>query len=269
MRVAAIAGLFFSIWISTPAAGAPLQPSGPWHVDYDDTQCLASRNYGSGSKPTTLTLVPSATGAAMRILFVRDGRTEQRQEQVKLGLGAQKPVDTYSFIYDVPANNHRVILVNIPMAEFRAAAPSGKIGIESDSLSAEFTADLLPAVLIELDKCLVDLQKSWNITIPLPQAPLAPPTSSTDKLVPIFTAADYPAVAQYRGLSGVVGVSILIDERGKVADCTVDRPSGVGTLDVVTCYVIQKRAHFTPARDATGKAIRSAVSQNVTWRLTP
>lgn len=265
MQTAAVAGIIVTLFACWPLSAAPLQASGPWHVDYDDTQCIASRNYGSDAKPVMLTLIPSATGAAMRILVVRNGRVEQRQEPAKLTLGKEKPIDAFSFIYDVPEMNHRVILLNVPMTQFRAAAPSEMIGIESYELTAEFAANLLPNVLDALETCLVDLQKAWNITIPLPRLETPPAPG----LLTIFTAADYPPAAQYRGLSGDVGVSILIDETGKVADCTVDHPSGVGLLDAATCYVIQKRAKFTPARDANGKPIRSAASQTVRWQLTP
>lgn len=263
MRTAPVAGIIAALSAPSALAAAPLEASGAWHLDYEATQCVASRNYGTESKPLILSLIPSVTGAAMRILFIRDGRATQRQEPARLALGKDKPIDTFSFIYDVPDKNHRVIVINVPMTQVRAAASSEMIGLESDALTADFAANSLPAVLTALDACLVDLQKAWNM-----ETPLHRPETAQD-MPTVFTAADYPPAAQYRGLSGHVRVSILIDETGKVADCTVDEPSGVGILDVATCYVIQKRAKFTPARDGKGNAVRSAVAQDVRWQLTP
>jgi TonB family protein len=252
---------------SAAVTGTPLEPAGPWHVDYNDAQCVASRDYGSTDRPLTLTLVPSITNAAMRILFVRNGRTPQTQEEVTLKLGAHERVKTFAFVYEVPANHHRIYSVNVPMPQFKAAESSQTIAIDGGDLRAELSMDMLPQLLAELDKCVVDLQARWNVTLPLP-GPGKPDPNPSRNTRTIFTAEDYPAVALYHGQSGEVGVSLLIDETGNVADCTVDKPSGVGILDVASCVLIEKRARFIPDKDNAGKPKRGALAVPVTWRIT-
>ena len=40
---------------------------------------------------------------------------------------------------------------------------------------------------------------------------------------------------------------ILIDEFGKVADCTVTQTSGAASIDAQSCAVIRERGKFRPA----------------------
>jgi TonB family protein len=271
VRITAVVGLIaFLGGYSAGFAGTPVQPAGPWHVDYEDAQCVASRSFGADQKPIILELVPSATGAAMRILFVRNGETDQTQQEASLRIAGEDAIHTFAFVYPVPQSHHRVISINVPMAKFRAAASAPSIGVETESLRVDLSTSLLPQVLTALDSCLADLQQEWHVTNPLPKAAAQAPgtIAGTGELQPVFTPRDYPAVALYHGQSGSVGVSILVDETGKVADCSVDQPSGIGILDVATCVAIEKRAHFRPAMDENGKPRRSAVSQTVVWRIT-
>jgi TonB family protein len=248
------------------SADTPLQPAGPWHVDYEDSQCLASRDYRSTNHPLTLTLAPSITNAAMRILFVRNGHTPQTQQEVTLRLGGQEALKTFAFVYEPAANGHRIYSINVTMQQFRAAEGSQTMAVDGGDLKAELVTDMLPQVLAELDKCILDLQRRWNVTLPLRGSPGSNPNPSADVRT-IFSNDDYPAIALYHGQSGEVGVSLLIDETGRVADCSVDKPSGFGILDVATCVLIRNRARFIPATDSAGKPTRDALATVVTWKI--
>ena len=83
----------------------------------------------------------------------------------------------------------------------------------------------------------------------------------------IFSHGDYPTQPVVEGKTGKVGVRMLIDVNGKVRDCSINETSGSAVLDLQTCAIIRERGKFTPAIDKDGKAIRSILSQNVTWRL--
>jgi protein TonB len=50
---------------------------------------------------------------------------------------------------------------------------------------------------------------------------------------------------------------VLVDEAGKVADCTLLETSGVAALDAQTCAIIQRRARYKPAIGLDGKAARA------------
>ena len=261
MRLAAVvAGLMMS---ASSVTADPVEPITPWNISYEESQCTASRSYGSAEKPITLRLVPSVTGAAMRLLFVEDGKTAVSENPAELTLGTQKTLHTYSFNYDVPTKHHRVYLVNMPMAEFRTAAAASTIGMKSGSFKSTLHVDQLPQMLAELDKCLADLQDYWNVKNIGP----ARTVPNSGKEVGVFSGDDYPGFALRYGQAGTFGMTILIDQRGRVADCTVDEPSGTSILDVASCYLVEKRAKFLPASDAQGKPTRSAVSMRVMWRI--
>lgn len=103
----------------------------------------------------------------------------------------------------------------------------------------------------------------------------ARPRSSEDEIRPaeilnlreLVTADDYPAAAQMADEQGSVGVLVKVDEKGQVADCTVEQSSGSAALDSQTCRLFWLRAKFTPARDKANKPITSVYSRKITWRL--
>lgn len=263
MRRMALAAVLVTLANGTAHASAPLEPSSAWNVSYEEAQCTASRTYGPADKPITLTLVPSVTGSAMRILFVRDGKTSTDEQLGELTLGSLPPIKTYAFVYDVPSMHHRVHSVIVPMTEFRAAAAASSVGLRAGSLDVTLKTDEIPDMLVELDKCLKDLQDYWNVKNIGP-ARVAP---NPGKALGLVSGMDYPGLAIIRGQTGTVGMTLLIDEKGQVADCTVEQPSGAAVLDVASCFLVQTRAKFLPAMDSKGKPMRSAVSQRISWRI--
>jgi protein TonB len=67
---------------------------------------------------------------------------------------------------------------------------------------------------------------------------------------------------------GTVQFLLLVDEKGAVAGCHIEKPSGVPILDAAGCQVIRERLKLTPARDAQGRPVRSSlVTPPITWRL--
>jgi periplasmic protein TonB len=92
--------------------------------------------------------------------------------------------------------------------------------------------------------------------------------SAKGDLRTLFSADDYPADAQRNGEEGTVQVELAVDARGHVSGCRLLRSSGSATLDTVTCRILERRARFTPARDAAGKRVPDrAVSPPIVWRL--
>jgi TonB family protein len=70
-----------------------------------------------------------------------------------------------------------------------------------------------------------------------------------------------------RGDGGTVTIALLVDESGKVADCSVIQTSGVAVLDAQTCAVMNVRAKFTPGVGENGKPKKIAFVQRITWRV--
>jgi protein TonB len=61
--------------------------------------------------------------------------------------------------------------------------------------------------------------------------------------------------------SGSVAISIRVNPDGSVSNCRIVRSSGSSYADSLMCELTQQYVRFSPARDASGRAI----SQDVTW----
>jgi len=83
-----------------------------------------------------------------------------------------------------------------------------------------------------------------------------------------FTASDYPAAALRLGAEGAVGYRIEVDATGKPVSCQVIQSAGA-VLDQPTCDLLMRRSHFTPAVDASGKAVAGGYVGRIRWTLPP
>jgi protein TonB len=103
---------------------------------------------------------------------------------------------------------------------------------------------------------------------PPPPPPLIEPAKAKGDVRRLFSANDYPAVAQRRGESGSLRARLLIGTDGRVSGCQIVESSGHSSLDSATCRILKARAHFTPAKDGSGQATNdSYVTPPITWQL--
>ena len=203
----------------------------------------------------------------MRVLVLRKGSADVEQAPATLRFGETRS-KTNLLQYSDEKNRVRVIAINVPMAGFKARLATRSISIAGASLYETFAMTDLPALVAELDKCVLDLQKYWNIGQQYaPQ--MASSVKTKSPLRGLFSAQDYPAIALNHNQQGSVTMTFLVDEAGAVADCSVDDSSGVPALDTMSCYVVKNRAKFEPARSSDGKPIRSAYTEKVVWRIAP
>jgi TonB family protein len=97
---------------------------------------------------------------------------------------------------------------------------------------------------------------SFLTLLVLVSAPLAPAASQTvastpDTLPELITRQtrlpqDYPWEAVQRNEQGVVAVQYVVDEKGDVAECTIETSSGFARLDAAACPIV-RRWKFKPA----------------------
>ncbi len=95
---------------------------------------------------------------------------------------------------------------------------------------------------------------------PKPLKPLTSPGSWV-------TDDDYPPSAVRQGHDGTVAFQLQIDSTGLPAGCSVTHSSGYEELDQQVCSLLVQRARFSPARDASGKAVAAPYSGRFTWRM--
>ena len=75
-------------------------------------------------------------------------------------------------------------------------------------------------------------------------------------VTPVLYGRDFPRdiVEQWPGRATVF-MRLRVDARGYVSECTVDRGTGVPTIDARLCNVAHDRLRFRPALDRNGRAV--------------
>lgn len=116
------------------------------------------------------------------------------------------------------------------------------------------------------------------ITPTAPQAPPAPPAPppppkkietarAKANLASYVSNDDYPPSAIRAEEQGTTGFRLDVGPDGRVTNCTVTSSSGSSALDQATCRLMQRRARFTPAKDADGSPTTDSVSSRIKWVL--
>ena len=123
--------LLVAVAMGAMGAAEPRRPTGRWVVDYDDAQCVASRNYGTDDKPLFLALKPSPTGSVMRVMLIRNGASsdaEQRPASIRFDDKAAIAVNALS--YGDAKTKQLAASINLPMETFAANRRASTIEIE-------------------------------------------------------------------------------------------------------------------------------------------
>jgi TonB family protein len=266
--------------ITTPAQAADaLEPAAKWVVDFDDAQCVATRNYGTAENPIYLVLKAPPLGSVLQIGIIRRGSgSDAQQIDGELTFDQNAPLRTNLLQYGVQKLKQQAILVNVPLQDLtpmrhattvriHAREDRRKIGsrvnLGARGADVTFALTQMGSLLGIMDSCVADLKKVWNVK----EDAAVSGGDATGSLAGIFSSEDYPAVALDKDQTGVVAFALLIDEQGKVADCTVIATSGAASLDAKSCGIIKVRAKFSPARGPNGQPIKSAFTGRVRWLI--
>jgi TonB family protein len=249
------------------ASARTLQAVGPWDLDYGQAQCIASRNYGDAAKPTTLAIRQSPNGETYEILLVRQTPppeyAEELQGSVDFGHG---PLRAWLLHYRPTSGKLNVYQFRIPATAMAEGRTASEVSLRIPGMpDVGFQLASMPQLLDGLEACTADLKRYWNMD---GEKNGVIAKAAKGDVRNVFNAGDYPSQALNHNQEGNAQYLLLVDEKGKVAGCQVLLASGVPVLDAMGCAVIEERASFTPARDSTGKAVRSTVvTPPIRWRL--
>ena len=281
-RAGALASLFWTA--AALAAPETRTPTAKWVVNFDDEQCVATRNYGTDEAPVFLVLKTPPVGNVLQIGVVRKGqRIDPRQVDGEVIFDSGSPIRTNLLEYGSTKLGQRALLVNLPaqkLAPLRTAktmrilsrdsgvAPRGTRLPEDASYSdASFALSQMPQLLKMMDTCVADLRKVWNVPDGSGTRPPALKEPARGDIAPLFSPDDYPDVAMRKDQMGTLRMVLLINEAGRVADCTVVETSGIASLDAQSCSVVKERARFKPAIGLDGKPTKTYHERGITWRL--
>jgi TonB family protein len=284
MLARGVAILFLGCVAATAAAADPRPPTGKWVVHFDDAQCVATRRYGPEDESVYLTLKAPPVGDVLQIGIIRKGGyREAIQTRGEVVFDNGEPVVTNLLEFGIKKLGQRAMLVNLPtqaLAPLRQASSvrirardisnvttGSRIALASTTLDETFGLSQMSSLLKMVDTCTADLRKVWNVYDDSKAGPLKQPASGEIK--GLFRSYDYPGIALLQDQMGDVALVMLIDEQGKVADCTVTQTSGVPVLDAQSCAVVKERGRFSPAIGQDGKPAKSSWLQRIRWRLEP
>jgi hypothetical protein len=256
---------------AAPVDVPPMAPAAKWVVNFADAQCVASRDYGSGGDKLTLLLKPSPLGNVMQIGFARSGeKPVAEQVPARLRVDDGKPISTSALIFGTENGAGKVMhLINLPWKDYAPLREANRVtfyleGQPQASLQLTQMKELSKAI----DACLQDLQEVWNVG-ETREARLRQVAKADLPLRSIISPDDYPDTALTNLQGGQLKYVLLIDEKGAVADCTIDHTSGHASLDAQSCHVIKTRAKYSPAIDAQGKPVKSTETGKILWLIRP
>ncbi|WP_156678786.1 energy transducer TonB [Sphingomonas profundi] len=95
--------------------------------------------------------------------------------------------------------------------------------------------------------------------------PAAPAPRDRPVVLNWLKQSDYPPESLAAREQGEVTAAFDVTETGAVENCRVIRSSGYLRLDDATCPLIEERARYRPASDATGRPIRSSDVRAFRW----
>lgn len=255
--------------VSAPVSSPdpPRQPNGKWIVHFDDAQCVAERNYGTEEDPLYFVLKQPPLGNVMQFSVIDERSGGPATELDGTIQFDRQPPQKVSVLRFAPKKMKlRVYLMNLPVEQFSPARTARTLRVRIKSFDETFALAQLGALLDVMDTCVADLRKIWNID-GSENGESAVREDARGNLRRLFSADDYPWQAVISGDAGIVKIALLVDEEGKVADCSVMQTSGVAALDAQSCAVVKGRARFTPAVGKDGKPAKDAFIQRITWRV--
>lgn len=262
-----LASVTASASVCSPVSTAALKPFKPWVVDYAEAQCIATRDYGSLDRPITLGIRPAPNAETYELLVARAGPTpayaQELEGSVDFGRG---PLKAWVLRFRPGKSNLDVYQFRIGAAEMAQARPAETVALRTKGgADFQFEVSSMSQLLDGLNACVANLEQYWNMGGEKDGRIAVPAKGDVRGL---FSSDDYPSEAVSRGQQGKGQYLLLVDEKGSVAGCYVVTPTGVPALDSMACAVFQQRAKFTPARDRSGKSVRStAVTPPINWRL--
>lgn len=267
LRLAAFSVLLIASSLGEVAL-AGRAPTRGWVVNFDDAQCVAFREYGSAQNPIQLILKAPAISGVVQVAIARKGPAiYANQVRGTLTVDNRPPVRISMLAYSPAGSGLRVHSMNLPAAEFDFVRQAKQVSITADGLDDSFALSGMAPMLKAIDDCVLDLRRVFNITDT--QAGETSPLKRRAKanIARLFTSKDYPHDALDRSQEGLVKFVLLVDERGRVADCTVIETSGVAVLDAQSCIILKERARFQTALGADGKPAKDAVTARIVWSM--
>ena len=236
-----------------------LKAAGPWKVDYSEAACLLSRPFTApdgSAYQAEFTFEPLQVETWLRL---RSSEKPPRRDDGKTTVevdGNQIANDVHFNIFGSPggAGTTREFWLR-DIRKLGSMKQSLRLATQKRG-DFRLAADGFHAAARAIDTCMNDLHSSLGIDPAIIKTIAVPPEGSS------FGFMDYPI-----GSSGFqMTLLYWITADGKVENCRILKPSGQAAFDKVACARLEKKGHFTPAKDASGKPIRAPKYEDLNLR---
>jgi len=262
-----------------------LERSGPWHLDYATQHCVLTANFKlpEGNTGTAdLSFSKTAPGDAFRLIFVHPAlRTTDTSVQATVRFGdpgTPTPENlAVGTVGGAPAMFLQGARLGLPapvsttlkhIADVTPAieAATTYVLLTVNGKTLRYETKPLDKPLAALRKCTDNLVQSWGFA---PEAVASWQTGPLPTVSPAnwLTDDDYPANMLRKGANGLLEFRLDVDATGRATKCVVlvqTNPLGFGEA---ACGALAKRARFTPAIDAKGRAVPSFYVNSVRYMM--
>ena len=264
-------GLLFGLLVAAGDNPPLLQPIDKWRVDFAEERCLALHSYQSErGQSATLALKPSPNGAAVQVTLAESGeviRADQKDVTVRiLGPSTSMPVRTTLLQYADKRKRIRYASFSLPADQMKVLSAASGISITGIGFQRGLALHQMSAALDLLNGCSEDLRRVWHIGGE-GEAAIGQPAKAMGSMKAVFRDEDYPDIASAKSQVGKLNMLVLVDEQGRVRDCSVEQTSGVAVLDATGCISMELRGRYAPALDRAGKPVKTYAMVNLEFRM--
>ena len=238
---------------------------GKWNVDFGDERCLAGRSFKVGGKSFLFLIEPDAVGTGVDLMFRVPGQSKPIWGPTPGQMWADGK-QVAPILFSIPLEGNALLVrAGLDDEEGSLARNGSAITIRSKFLTVTVPLTGIDKVRPIMTECSTSLLESWGFSR-ADQASVAtqPRIASVPRL---FTSDDYPMSAIRDEHQGLTMVRYLVDETGRVKDCKIRKSSSSVILDQTTCFIIQKRGLYEPARDRDGKPMAFPQIARIRWVL--
>lgn len=272
-----IAGITFLVSSQNFAAErvTQLSPVSPWQVEWAPQSCRASRGFGDKDHPSLLVIERFGPTQNFNVVIIgRDLLSLEWENQATVYFG-----DNIKRVIDQPvlgiAKDRRTTLFFRASLVDQPAEGVGQVPVELeravDHISIKtptktiiFSTGPLDKMFKEVNRCAEDLFRVWNLDKE-EQFRLSRHVTPTLSPGTWFTTSDYPIKQLMKGNSAMLTFTVLVSAEGEALDCIIPRAYGDEAFQALTCDLLKQRAHFIPALDFRGDAVKSVYFGTVRW----
>jgi len=254
---------------SPSSVSAPLQPTGPWNVEFAENMCLLTRPFGDGERKVTLGLKPGPASDSMRLILLAKAKIEDATFGVAQVSLDQMPAVSGGYVAaPVKDSGMQIVAIDLKKSELGALNHAKQILVQSKPITVGLEPSRMDEALRVLGTCEKDLLVSWGMDSAVVASVAEFPWINRSKgATSFFSTDDYPEDALRRDEQGTTGARVHVGTDGRVTDCKVIESSGSASIDSQTCSIIRARFRFEPARTSDGRTVASFTYQRIRWEM--